>query len=59
MKPVERRPATKSGCAMMRWRIGIVVCTPATVYSPSARVMRAIAASRSGPHTMSLAISVS
>ena len=44
---------------MMRWRIGIVVCTPATVYSPSARVMRAIAASRSGPQTMSLAISVS
>ncbi len=59
MNPVERRPAAKSGCATMRCRIGMVVCTPTTWYSASARRMRAMAASRSGPQTISFAISVS
>jgi hypothetical protein len=56
---VDSRPARKSSCAMMRARTGIVVRTPVTLYSSSARAMRVIAAARSGPQTISFEISVS
>src|SRR3972149_1614804 len=54
-KWVESRPARKSSCATIWARTGIVVRTPTTLYSPSARAIRAIAASRSAPHTTTLA----
>src|SRR3989441_14740 len=58
-KPVESRPARKSGWATTRASTGIVVRTPTTRYSASARAIRSHAASRSAPHTMSLLMSVS
>ena len=44
---------------MIRARAGIVVRTPTTWYSASARSIRASAVGRSAPHTISLASSVS
>src|SRR5439155_11705515 len=58
-KAVDRRPARKSGCATTRSRMGMVVRTPTTRYSASARAMRSHAAARSAPQTMSLLRSVS
>src|SRR2546426_4085823 len=58
-KRVDRRPARKSSCAMTWASTGIVVWTPTTLYSASARAIRSIAAARSAPQTISLARSVS
>src|SRR5439155_11036026 len=56
---VESRPARKSGWATMRVSAGMVVRTPTTRYSASARAIRSQAAARSAPHTISLLSSVS
>jgi len=58
-KRVDSRPARKSACAMMWASTGIVVRTPTTLYSASARAIRSIAVARSTPQTISLARSVS
>src|SRR5262249_53536858 len=54
-RAVDSRPARNSAWATSRLSKGIVVRIPATRYSPSARDIRAIAASRSAPQTISLA----
>src|SRR5205823_5667653 len=58
-KRVDSRPARKSACATMRASTGIVVRTPTTLYSASARAIRSTAAERSAPPTISFARSVS
>ena len=54
-----KRPSMNAGCASTRCRNGIVVLTPSTTVSPSARRIRASASARSSPRTMIFAISES